>query len=298
MMQNTGTSPIDHITIQDVQVAIKRDDLNDPLIQGNKLRKLKYNVQHAIEQQHSHIITFGGAFSNHIAATAAAGHRWGIKTVGIIRGTELAENRSLWSETLIQAEQHGMQLAFISRADYRHKENSAAFQTLLDTWHSPYVVPEGGSNALGVLGVSELMDELQQQLQALPTHIICACGTGGTLAGLMHGAARTSLPVRLWGVVVHTAASAIAADIQQLCTQHQQVRWQLFDAYHCGGYAKTDARLEQFAQKFRHQHGVALDRVYNCKSFYALHDLIGTGQLTHQDRPLIIHTGGIQGGIF
>ncbi|WP_395373068.1 1-aminocyclopropane-1-carboxylate deaminase/D-cysteine desulfhydrase [Marinicella sp. W31] len=298
MMQNTGLSPIEYITIQGVQVAIKRDDLNDPLIQGNKLRKLKYNVQHAIKQQHTHIVTFGGAFSNHIAATAAAGHRWGIKTVGIIRGAELAENKTQWSDTLKQAQQQGMHLIFVSREAYRLKHNSAVFKSLLKTFDAPYVIPEGGSNALGVTGVAEIMTELQQQLPSLPTHIICACGTGGTLAGLMHAVAETQLPIHIWGIVVHTAATAIAPDIKTLCKQHQSISWQLFDQYHFGGYAKTNNQLEEFACQFRQQHRVALDRVYNCKSFYALYDLIDRGALSNNDRPLIIHTGGTQGGVF
>ena len=297
MVQNTVT-PVQKINLNGIHVDVKRDDLNDPEIQGNKLRKLKHNITYAVKNGYSHMVTFGGAYSNHIAATAAAGKRFGLKTVGFIRGQEFTDNPAVWSDTLKQAHNNGMQLIFISREAYRSKQESAVFTEALEAFAKPYVIPEGGSNDLGVLGAAELIHELQQQLDTLPSHVICACGTGGTLAGLIQGTALAQLPIRIWGVVVHKAATAIRKDIQKMCPQHDQVDWTLLDQYHFGGYAKYDSELKDFVLGFRQSHQITLDQVYNCKSFYALHDLIQQQVITAQDRPLIVHTGGLQGGTF
>jgi len=297
MMQTTVT-PIHKINLNGIYVDVKRDDLNDPDIQGNKLRKLKYNIAHAANNGYSHMVTFGGAYSNHIAATAAAGKRFGLNTVGFIRGQEFTDNPAIWSNTLRHAHRNGMQLMFISREDYRAKHKSTVFNQALDDFAKPYVIPECGSNDLGVAGAAELISELQQQLDTLPTHVICACGTGGTLAGLIKGTAQAKLPVQIWGVVVHKAAAAIDKDIQKMCPQQKQVNWTLLDQYHFGGYAKYDSTLKDFAANFRQAHDITLDQVYNCKSFYALHDLIQRQMITSKDRPLIVHTGGLQGGTF
>jgi len=298
MLTNTAPTPIEQITIRGVPVWVKRDDLNHPEVQGNKLRKLKYNFEYAITRQHSHLVTFGGAYSNHIAATAAAGHTYGVRTVGIIRGQEFVDNEGTWSNTLKRARQQDMHLVFINRSAYREKEKAADFKQAVRSLPDPFVVPEGGSNALGVQGAAELITELQQQMSILPTHIICACGTGGTLAGLIQGIAEQQLPIKVWGMVVHKAAAAISQEIQKLCPQHTPVNWRLFDQYHFGGYAKTQPQLSDFATVFRKDFGIALDQVYNCKSFFGLCDLISSGSLTAHDRPLIVHTGGLQGGVF
>ena len=286
------------IEVMGVPVLVKREDQNHPLVQGNKLRKLKYNLINAAQSPGVTVLTFGGAYSNHLLATAFAAHQMGLQVIGVVRGDELANNRAIWSETLYRCQQLGMQLCFVSRAEYRDKTSGATVQKLINQHPQVQVIPEGGSNALAVKGMAELIGEVDQQGHR-PTHLLCPVGTGGTLAGLIQGVADYGWDCQVLGVAVLKGLHGVNQDIQRwLDDQAEPVRWSVIHDHHCGGYARKTPELSRFAVAFTQQHNIPLDKIYNSKSFFALAQMIKNSQLTDKDQPMIIHTGGLQGGTF
>ncbi len=298
LWQPRPLTPCQTIQLAGVEVVVKRDDLNHEVVQGNKLRKLKHNLIAARRQSAETLITFGGAYSNHLVATAFAAHACGFKSIGLVRGNELANNQAVWSETLFYCQKMGMQLVFISRSDYRLKTQSTTFQALLDGAIKPYVLPEGGSNQLALKGMAEMIDELDHQLDEMPTHIICPVGTGGTLAGLVQGVAAHQWLCQVLGVVVLKGLQSVKEDINQWLTGVNGLpSYAVLGDYHAGGYAKNSEELSGFCVAFEQKHQIQLDKIYNSKSFYALAQMIQSGHISTSDRPVIIHTGGLQGGV-
>lgn len=280
-----------------VNIVVKRDDLNHNLVQGNKLRKLKYNFKQAIDQNYKEIMTFGGAWSNHILATASAANYCGIKSIGFIRGDELKENKHKWSDTLKSAENNGMEFVFLNRQDYRLKFNSSLVKTYIQQSKTNlYSIPEGGSNQLAIKGVIEIVDELKQQ-RGEPSHIVSACGTGGTLAGLIDGVAKQGWRTRVLGVPVLKGGEFLRQDIEGLSNHHPKVKWKLYYDYHAGGYAKMNEETLNFAKEFTLKNKINLDKIYTAKTFYATYDLINKGEIPAGSNVVILHTGGLQGGV-
>lgn len=292
-------TPCETIDLLGVQVTVKREDLNHPVIQGNKLRKLKYNLFEAVKSGHKTLVTFGGAYSNHLLATAYASRRIDLPVVGIVRGDELKNNQTIWSETLYQCQQLGMQLHFVNRATYREKQNNKSTQEFINHLDTAFVIPEGGSNELAVKGMAELVSDLSTQINP-PSHLFCPVGTGGTLAGLIRGVQQQSnWSCQVVGVAVLKGLHDVKNDVEQwLRPLGSKGCWKILHDYHCGGYAKSTPELAGFCVAFNQQHGMALDKIYNSKSFYALAHLIKSGHITNTDQPVIIHTGGLQGGVF
>ncbi len=298
LWQNQTITPCQNIQLAGVNVVVKRDDMNHAIVQGNKLRKLKYNLLEAKRQGAKTLITFGGAYSNHLLATAFVAQACGFKALGVVRGNELADNPAVWSETLFQCKQMGMNLVFVSRSDYRLKTQSPTFQTLLEDLPHFYVLPEGGSNQLALEGTAEIIAELNQQVTRPPTQVLCPVGTGGTLAGLVQGVAALNWDCKVIGVGVLKGLHDVKTDVNQwLEGVKSQAGYDILDDFHGGGYAKNTEELIRFSVTFEQQHQIRLDKIYNSKSFYALAQLIKSGQITTADRPLIIHTGGLQGGV-
>ncbi len=283
-------------TFNNVNIICKRDDLNHPIIQGNKLRKLKYNIVDALQNGVSQLATFGGAYSNHIVAVAQAAKMAKMSIVGFIRGEELHQATSQWSHSLHQAHKAGMELVFLSRQQYRLKQQSEVVKQYLSHYKNVMIIPEGGSNALALLGVAEIIEELAQQIKP-PTHIITACGTGGTCAGLIDGVANQGWQTKVIGIPVLKGAEFLKASIKNLSQKHKQVEWQLYCDYHAGGYAKLADNYATFGQEFSQRTGVPLDKIYNVKSFYAMYDLINKGEIKAGSSVVILHTGGLQGGL-
>lgn len=280
-----------------VNISVKRDDLNHKIIQGNKLRKLKYNLKHAIDNKYTALVTFGGAFSNHIVATAQAAKLCNIECIGFIRGDELQKQVNKWSETLKQAQKIGMQFVFLNREEYRKKQTSLLVKKHLEQKNSKvYVIPEGGSNQLALKGVAEIIEELKLQVGE-PTHIITACGTGGTLAGLIDGVALQGWETEIIGIPVLKGAQFLLKDIKNLSHNQAKVNWQLFFDYHAGGYAKINQVTIDFGVQFVKDTSINLDKVYTSKSFYAAYDLIENGYIKPGSHLVILHTGGLQGGL-
>jgi 1-aminocyclopropane-1-carboxylate deaminase len=257
-----------------MRVAMLRLDLLHPEVSGNKWFKLRYNLEAAQAAGQRTILTFGGAYSNHIAATAAACRLFGLQSIGIIRG----EASSTPSPTLIKAAADGMQLHFVSREEYRLKP--------VPSWASDaYVIPEGGHNILGVKGCEEILSLTSERF----THVCCAVGTGTTLAGLINSADATQ---QITGYVVLKGAAYLSNEIQQLLKPEVTTSWRLAHEFHGGGYAKTTPALLEFIKEFEQ---APLDRVYTAKMLMGFKQEVLTGVFPPGSQVLLIHTGGLQG---
>ncbi|QHH97966.1 1-aminocyclopropane-1-carboxylate deaminase/D-cysteine desulfhydrase [Acinetobacter dispersus] len=266
-----------------VQVTVKRLDLIHPHISGNKFFKLKYNLLAAQQQGFSQVLTFGGAFSNHIAATAYAAQHFGFQSIGMIRGEELSSQTL--NPTLQTAHDFGMQLHFVSRAEYRLRHEVEYLQQLQQRYPQAFIIPEGGSNALALQGTQEILSENDRENYDV---ICCAVGTGGTIAGLIES---SSTQQQVLGFSA-LKGDFLKQDIQQWTNKQN---WSLTDAYCCGGYAKTNSELLQFMQQFEQRYAIPLEQVYTAKMMMGLFDLIQQNHFPANTRILVIHTGGLQG---
>lgn len=266
-----------------IHLDVKREDLLHPVISGNKFRKLKYNLKYARERGSSTILTFGGAYSNHVLATACAGKENGFETIGVIRGEEL-ENKWEENPTLAKANAYGMQFQFISREEYRKRQDPIWLQHFLKGQQDVYVIPEGGSNALGVKGCEEILLPSDK----IYDFICSAVGTGGTLAGIINSSDPGQHIIGF--PVLHSAG--IAKDIRNFTSQSN---WTLEYSYHFGGYAKTSPLLIHFMNSFKDSTGILLDPVYTAKLFFGIFDMVKNGIFSPGSKILAIHTGGLQG---
>ena len=284
MFEIRADIPYQHIAFDHgIVVSVKRIDLVHPHIAGNKFYKLKYNLQAAREQGKTLLISFGGAYSNHIHALAHAAHEYGFQALGIIRGQELAEQPL--NPTLQDAANLGMQLQFISRADYRQKHTPAFLQAALNQYPHAYVIPEGGSNALAIQGCEEILSAADKHNFDV---ICCAVGTGGTLAGLINASATQQ---RLIGYAA-LKTDHLSAEIMRMTHKRQ---WQIFSEEVFGGYGRFNAELLDFIANTQARNDLPLDPVYTGKAFYRLSQHIAEGLFAPNSRILFIHTGGLQG---
>ncbi|MGL5144467.1 MAG: 1-aminocyclopropane-1-carboxylate deaminase/D-cysteine desulfhydrase [Acinetobacter junii] len=266
-----------------VQLTVKRLDLIHPQISGNKFFKLKYNLLEAKQQNLNQVLTFGGAYSNHIAATAYAAHYFGFQSIGVIRGEELA--KQALNPTLQTAQDFGMQLHFVSRAEYRLRHELEYLQQLKQRYPNTWIIPEGGTNDLAIQGTKEILSADDRENYDV---ICCAVGTGGTIAGIIES---SSDQQHILGFSA-LKGDFLKYDIQQWTNK---TNWSLTDEYCCGGYAKTNSELLQFMQQFEQQYAVPLEQVYTAKMMMGLFDLIQQGNFPVNTRILAIHTGGLQG---
>ena len=267
-----------------ISLLVKRDDQLHPLINGNKWRKLKYNLIAMQEQQKTELLTFGGAFSNHIHACAAAGKLFNLTTHGIIRGPELDQQ----NPTLQFAKQCAMQLHPVTRLEYRERHNPDYLAQLQARFPNAYILPEGGTNKAALLGCKELA-------QSLPNsdYVICPTGSGGTLAGLIEGCDNST---QILGVAVLKQAEYLINEIKSLSPMAtQQQNWQLLTQFHGGGYGKFNPELWQFCQMMQSQQQLPLEPIYSGKMMFALWQLISQDYFPKGSQIIAIHTGGLQG---
>ena len=274
-----------------VRLLLWRDDLAHPDLPGNKARKLKYNLAAARQQGHRTLLTIGGAYSNHIAAVAAAGRLFGFQTIGLIRGDELPAGTAP-NPTLARAVADGMALHYLDRSTYRRRAEPEFLVEMLAKFGPAYVLPEGGTNALALPGCAELVAEIRQQVAF--DALAVAVGTGGTLAGLLLGLAG---PEQAVGVAALKNGSFLRGEVDAL-TQSAAGRtyasYSLQTDYHFGGYAKYSNDLLTFIRQFRQRHGVLLDPIYTGKLLYGVLDLIAQGYFARGSTVVAIHTGGQQ----
>jgi 1-aminocyclopropane-1-carboxylate deaminase len=266
---------------QGLTVFIKRDDLIHPIISGNKWRKLKYLLKRAQTENKTRLVTFGGAFSNHLLATAAAAAKFGFKSTGIVRGEPVS------NDTLFLCRLHGMNLLFTDRESYRDKP--ALFKKHFGDDPDAFFIDEGGASAEGAKGCSELLDELTEKYD----HIFCACGTGTTAAGIINGIQSRGLQTQFHSVPVFKNGGFIKDEIDKFLTTPAD--YHLHTDYHFGGYGKTDSRLIEFIKQFVASTGILIEPVYTGKMLYALYDLAGKNYFKPGSRILAIHSGGIWG---
>lgn len=297
LVLNFDPSPITELKMPELeerrlQLFVKRDDLLQPAgdrrFCGNKVRKLKYNLAEAQKQGFTQWLTFGGAYSNHIAAVARAGKIYGFKTIGVIRG----EPHDPLNPTLDRATADGMQLHYLDRNSFRQKYDPDVQQQLLELFGESYMLPEGGTNELALKGCAELAIEIEQQLGAWPAYLSVACGTGGTMAGLIRGCTGKS---QVLGVSA-LKGSWMSGEIKKLLDKdHQWTNWKVFTQYHFGGYAKFPPELRDFMLSFEKQHGIALDPVYTGKLFFGIMDQIRKDFFPKGSKIVVVHSGGLQG---
>lgn len=266
----------------DISITIKRLDLVHSNISGNKFFKLKYNLLAARQLGHNRLLSFGGAYSNHIFALAHAAHEYGFHSIGVIRGQEL-QHQSL-NATLTSAKKLGMQLEFISRQDYRLKHTPEFLQQLQQRYPDAYIIPEGGSNALAVQGCEEILTDHDRENFDV---ICCAVGTGGTISGLIN---RSSAQQHVIGFSA-LKGDFLKAEIRQWTTKNN---WSVYSEETFGGYGKFNTTLTDFIVAIQQQYDVLLEPIYTGKAFYQLYKLMQDNHFPASTRILFIHTGGLQ----
>jgi|SRR5215469_5775999 len=273
----------DRLRAAGVEVWLKREDLIHAEVPGNKWRKLKYNLAEARVRGDRTLLTFGGAYSNHIRAVASAGSRCALSTVGIIRG----EQHLPLNPSLAFAVRQGMRLGYLDRDAYRRKADADVLDGLRAEFGSFYLLPEGGSNELAVLGCAEIPAEIDMDFDV----ICCACGTGGTLAGIAAGLRPGQ---RAIGFSALKGGSFLEREVDALQFRTFGSRrgdWRIETGYHFGGYARATSELEAFIADFRDRHGVVLDRVYVAKMMYGTYSLARAGVFEPGSRVVAVITG-------
>ncbi|MFI5220109.1 MAG: 1-aminocyclopropane-1-carboxylate deaminase/D-cysteine desulfhydrase [Bacteroidia bacterium] len=272
-----------------ITVLVKREDLVHEIAGGNKWRKLKYNLEKAKHENKNTIVTFGGAWSNHIAATAFAGNEFGFKTIGIIRG----EKTNPLNITLKRAEQNGMKLIFVDRTTYRNKELSLKAALGNYDKNNLHIIPEGGSNTEGFKGCCEIVQEIDAEFD----FICCPVGTGVTLAGIASSLKEKQKAI---GFAVMKKIYSFEKIAESFFNHHETITktdWnniECFYNYHFGGYAKSNNELNNFVSRFAETNKIEIEPVYTGKMFYGIYDLIKKGFFNRGDVIIAVHTGGLQ----
>lgn len=286
-LQPSPTTLVCKFERPNISIHVKREDLLHPEVSGNKFRKLKYNLLEAKAHGFDTLLSFGGAFSNHIAAVAAAGHLLGFNTIGVIRGEELENDIHLTllkNPTLRYAVGKGMKLKFLSREEYRHKSSPVFIESLRSQLGDFFLLPEGGTNSLAVQGCQEILTQEDEKFHTL----CCPVGTGGTIAGLINSAHPSQ---RIIGF------PALKGDflVEEISRYTSNLNWKLITDYHFGGYGKVSAELINFINDFSSKYHIPLDPVYTGKMFFGIFDLVEKGAFPQNSRILAVHTGGLQG---
>ena len=269
-----------------INLFVLRLDKIHPDISGNKWYKLKYNLEEAKRQKKDTLLAFGGAYSNHIVATASAGKEFGFKTIGIIRGDELSESEN---PTLRFAKECGMQLHFVSRDEYKKKDASTTLS--MTAMNNCYILPEGGTNALAVKGCAEIISHIN-----IPFDFVCCpVGTGGTIAGIISALKTNQKAI---GFSVLKNGEFLKKEIQKLLSSYApspEGNINIQTNYHFGGYAKHTPELLRFISDFEKENGIPLEQVYTGKMMFGIYGLIKKNHFLKNSTVIAIHTGGLQG---
>lgn len=282
-LQNSINQQLKLPNNQGIELFVKREDTIHPFISGNKYRKLKYNLLEAERFGFDTLLSFGGAFSNHITAVASAGKEFDFKTIGVIRGQELQKEIEN-NPTLNFAKQCGMQFKFVTRETYRDKTSEAFLSDLKKEFGSFYLIPEGGTNDFAIMGCEEILTNDDKNFD----YICCAVGTGGTISGLIN----CSKPSQQVLGFPALKGSFLQQDISKFATNPN---WALITDYHFGGYAKINTELITFINKFKRTYDIPIDPIYTGKMMFGIFDLIEKKYFSEGTRVLAIHTGGLQG---
>lgn len=266
-----------------VKLFIRREDLIHPFVSGNKFRKLKYNLEFARKNNYKKLLTFGGAFSNHIAAVAFAGKANEFETIGVIRGNELASEINN-NPTLKFAQDCGMKFEFISREEYRQKATDEFIEQLKVKYQEFYLIPEGGTNDLAIKGCEEILTNED----VIYDFVCCAIGTGGTISGIINS---SLLNQKVLGF------PSLKGDFlkKDICKFAKKDNWNIVSDYHFGGYGKVSNELINFINDFNEKYNIPLDPIYTGKMVFGVIELINKNYFPKNSKILMIHTGGLQG---
>ena len=290
-------TPINHLSIpeltnQGISLFVKRDDLQHQVVSGNKLFKLFYHLQHCQKNKIETILTFGGAYSNHLHATAYAAQQMGINSVAIVRGEQLLP----LNPTLKDCTDWGMVLEPVSRIDYKQKQGSEFVQNIIAQYKGAHVIPEGGCDLMGVQGAAKILEGVDQTEY---DYIVCPCGTGTTLAGIV---SKADPHITVLGMAVLKGAQWMEAEVEewlsksyQQSKQQHQASWRINTDYHFGGYGKIKPELLEFIKTNNLDYDLPLEPIYTAKAMYGVLDMIRKGMFEKGSRILFIHTGGLQG---
>lgn len=275
------------ISTSDFKIFVLRIDKLHREISGNKWFKLKYNLIEAEKLNHKTLLTFGGAYSNHIYAVASAGKEFGFDTIGIIRGEEYFP----LNPTLQFAADCGMKLFYLNRAEYKNRNDKAFQEKLKIKFDNPYMIPEGGTNQLALMGTEEIVNHIKTNFD----YICTACGTGGTIAGIISSLKGEK---KILGFPALKGGEFLENDIRELVTERSSQsynNWKLITEYHFGGYAKIDISLINFINEFESINNFKLDYIYTSKMFYGIRELLKQEYFSKGTKIVLLHTGGIQG---
>lgn len=277
--------PVEHPILEEfnVQLRIKRDDLLHPIISGNKWRKLKYTLQHALNKGQRHLISMGGAYSNHLHALAYIGYKLNLKTTGLIRGEQPARE----NQTLMDLRQWGMNLEFVNRSAFRDLRKHRTFDAAPAKQYQGFWIPEGGSSQEALRGVGEILKEIDEEFDTLAL----ACGTGTTLAGLIKS---VRAPKQVLGFSALKGGGFLEKDVRKLLKKRSITNWSINFDYHFGGFAKATDELTTFIEEFESLNQIPLEHLYNGKMLFGLLDLIKNNRFKKNQHILAIHTGGLQ----
>lgn len=270
-------------SLKNVSLSLKREDVIHKYVSGNKYRKLKYNIQQAQKEKKEILLTFGGAFSNHLAAVSAIGGLFGLKTIGVVRGEELKDSYAS-NATLLFAKSQGMQFEFVSRSVYREKNTESFVRKLKEKFGDFYLIPEGGTNNLAVKGCEEILTDNDDSFD----FICCPVGTGGTISGLINSSLSHQKIIGFPAL----KGDFLRKDISKFANKSN---WELISDYHFGGYAKINIELISFINQFKVENNIQLDPVYTGKMMFGIFDLIKKEYFPKDSKILAIHTGGLQG---
>ena len=283
ILKNSINEKVDFVNNSGLQLFLKREDKIHNIISGNKYRKLKFNLINAKELGFKGLLTFGGAYSNHIPAVAYAAKKNGFKSLGFIRGEEIVNNY-LENPTLKYSHDLGMKFKFLSRSNYKLKTNEYFLRNLKKKFKDYYLIPEGGTNALGVLGCQEILNDSDKEFD----YICCSVGTGGTICGLINSSNENQKIIGFSSI----NKNYLLNDITKFVTNEN---WMLIDDFSFGGYGKVNNELIEFMNNFRLKYGILLDPIYTSKLVYGVLNLITNNFFKPNSKILMIHTGGHQG---
>ncbi len=273
------------VSFEGIHLTLKREDNIHPYISGNKFRKLKYNLLKAKELNHHTLLTFGGAFSNHLLATAYAGKLYNFKTIGVVRGDEISRKLILENPTLSKCQSFGMTFHFVSREDYRNKTSPNFLEELQQKFGNFYAIPEGGSNDLALKGCQEILTAEDDVYDV----IACAVGTGTTMAGLINKSVKNQLILGFPAL----KGNFLEKDIRIFANKRSQ--WDLISDYHFGGYAKVTEDYINWLNYFYLETNLMLDPIYTGKMMFGVIDMVKKNKINNTAKILCIHTGGLQG---